>query len=65
MEISKPYTSYETKFVSEKAVKDATCPMCYREEETIMHILWSCPAARDVWAKKQSLVHKWYSKWAA
>lgn len=28
---------------------DATCPICMREEETIGHILWSCPSAQDVW----------------
>jgi hypothetical protein len=28
---------------------NSMCPICKREEETIVHMLWSCPAARDVW----------------
>jgi hypothetical protein len=27
----------------------STCPLCEREEETVEHILWSCPTAQDVW----------------
>lgn len=25
------------------------CPCCCREQETVVHVLWSCPAAQDVW----------------
>ena len=27
---------------------DGLCPICRREEETPVHILWNCPSARDV-----------------
>jgi hypothetical protein len=32
-----------------KMVEDSSCPCCCREEETVVHVLWSCPAAQDVW----------------
>jgi hypothetical protein len=28
---------------------DKLCPICAMEEETVMHVLWSCPASADVW----------------
>lgn len=28
---------------------DPLCPICQMEVETVGHVLWSCPAARDVW----------------
>lgn len=28
---------------------DPRCPICNQETETVEHIFWSCPAARDVW----------------
>ncbi|XP_035546179.1 uncharacterized protein LOC118348488 [Juglans regia] len=37
------------------------CPICEREPETIMHVVWSCPAASDVWVENDSPVNKWYS----
>jgi hypothetical protein len=30
-------------------VSDSLCPLCEREEEMLLHVLWSCPATRDVW----------------
>jgi len=30
-------------------VKDNNCPCCFREMETGLHALWTCPAAQDVW----------------
>ncbi|XP_042939569.1 uncharacterized protein LOC122274612 [Carya illinoinensis] len=27
-----------------------------------MHVLWTCPAANDIWAEPESLVHKWSRK---
>jgi hypothetical protein len=32
-----------------RVTKDAICPCCLLEDESICHALWSCPAARDVW----------------
>jgi ribonuclease HI len=31
-------------------VDDVVCPLCNREEETVIHALWSCPATQDVWS---------------
>ena len=28
---------------------EAKCFICSQETETILHMLWECPAARDVW----------------
>ena len=33
-----------------KAQIEATCEFCQWEPETISHVLWSCPFARNVWA---------------
>jgi len=30
-------------------VSDALCPICTRDDETVNHILWSCPSGQDVW----------------
>jgi hypothetical protein len=30
-------------------LQDTLCPICAMEEETVMHIIWSCPASVDVW----------------
>ncbi|XP_062152012.1 uncharacterized protein LOC133860414 [Alnus glutinosa] len=30
-----------------QVVEDDRCPWCRQEEETIVHALWSCPAAQD------------------
>jgi len=34
------------------------CPCCESEDETIIHTLWECPAAIDVWGGKASCFHK-------
>lgn len=39
----------------------ATCPICGQEEETAMHVVWQCPAARDVWAVSFKAAQKWPS----
>lgn len=31
-----------------KVVTDSKCPCCEREEESVIHALWCCPAAQDV-----------------
>ncbi|XP_042974604.1 uncharacterized protein LOC122306236 [Carya illinoinensis] len=33
--------------------------MCEAEEETIMHVLWECPAANNLWGNDESCVKKW------
>ncbi|XP_035551510.1 uncharacterized protein LOC118349853 [Juglans regia] len=42
-----------------RVIESATCPICKREGETAMHILWQCPAARDVWAGSFRAIQKW------
>ncbi|KAG7941873.1 hypothetical protein I3843_16G069700 [Carya illinoinensis] len=42
-----------------RILEDASCPICGLHEETIGHALWSCPAASDVWAEKESGLQKW------
>ncbi|XP_035546799.1 uncharacterized protein LOC118348717 [Juglans regia] len=42
-----------------KVVKDPFCPMCFKEEESVIHSLWECPATNDVWANDLSGVSKW------
>lgn len=44
-----------------RVMENPKCPICEREEETISHTLWSCPAATDVWAEAGSPVQKWPS----
>lgn len=42
-------------------VDSALSPICKRGEETVMHALWTCPAANDAWAVAESPVQKWKS----
>ena len=44
--------------VKRKMVEDCICPCCYREEETVVHVLWSCPAAQDVWGSGSMIFQK-------
>jgi hypothetical protein len=39
-------------------VSDSLCPICECEEETLLHVLWSCPAARDVWGSGPNSMQK-------
>jgi hypothetical protein len=32
-----------------KVLEDPSCPCCLREKETLIHAIWYCPAAQDVW----------------
>lgn len=41
-----------------KIIESAICPICLREEETVVHAIWSCPVAMDVWTEKGSLLQK-------
>jgi hypothetical protein len=38
--------------------EDPLCPICGLGTETIVHILWSCPSARDVWMECDKRLHK-------
>lgn len=44
-----------------KTLEEAKCPICQQEEEFVIHMIWNCPAAVDVWAKGNSPVSKWKS----
>ncbi|XP_042952129.1 uncharacterized protein LOC122289215 [Carya illinoinensis] len=35
------------------------CPICGTEVESIMHVLWECPAANDIWGQDESGIKKW------
>jgi hypothetical protein len=41
-----------------KIVKVATCHSCEATEETLIHAIWACPAAQDVWGSHLSYFHK-------
>lgn len=34
------------------------CPICKNEAETVYHILWDCPSARDVWGASHWFLQK-------
>lgn len=44
-----------------KCLDLSTCPICCQEEETIIHVLWDCLAASDVWGEATSPLQKWSS----
>ncbi|KAF5447618.1 hypothetical protein F2P56_033158 [Juglans regia] len=44
-----------------KIVEDPLCPICNLNEETISHVMWSCPATVDVWGDTRSPISKWPS----
>jgi hypothetical protein len=35
--------------VRRKVIEDNLCPVCKTERETVIHVLWTCPVAQDVW----------------
>ena len=42
------YSVYATLFKYGKIDKKLLCSFCIEEDETILHILWSCPQAQDL-----------------
>lgn len=40
-------------------------PICKQEEESVVHVLWSCPASGDVWGEATSPVQKWMSSFGS
>lgn len=44
-----------------KTTSDLLCPIYGTEMETVGHILWSCPSARDVWMECSTKTHKFAS----
>ncbi|XP_040987702.1 uncharacterized protein LOC121235424 [Juglans microcarpa x Juglans regia] len=45
-----------------KVVQDPRCPICFAKEELVVHALWECTAANDIWADERSIVQKWSCK---
>ena len=41
-----------------KIIKDGICEFCKQETETVLHALWGCGVAWDVWADS----HRWIQK---
>ncbi|XP_035546588.1 uncharacterized protein LOC118348634 [Juglans regia] len=41
-----------------KITGNPLCPICKLDEETIMHVVWQCPAAGDVWSESSSIMQK-------
>ena len=39
-------------------VKDPFCPICEREPETVVHALWGCLVAMDVWGGGKRIFQK-------
>lgn len=39
-------------------ISDLLCPICCLATETIRHMLWSCPSAKDVWKECSPKIHK-------
>lgn len=48
-----------SKLTSRKIIENALCLIGQSEEESSIHILWSCPATRDVWGAEINFVQKW------
>ena len=43
---------------NQRIITDAVCPICTRFPETVVHVLWDCSAAQDVWASSVKLPQK-------
>lgn len=41
-----------------KIVDSASCPCCGGKDETLIHAIWECPAAQDVWGSQDSPFQK-------
>ena len=41
-----------------KIIDDSLCSVCGIEEETVLHVLWTCPASVDVWCVGDKKVQK-------
>lgn len=47
-----------------KIIESNLCPICKREAESVVHVLWSCSAVTDVWGGETSLFRKWHRNFA-
>ena len=39
-------------------ISSPLCPICEVESETVAHVLWACPTAKDVWIESFKSIHK-------
>jgi hypothetical protein len=39
-------------------VNDDLCQFCYLERETVLHVIWECPVAHDVWGVSEQVFQK-------
>ena len=44
--------------VRRRVIEDGRCEACKQETETVLHALWGCGVARDVWAGCQGRIQK-------
>ena len=41
-----------------RVIDDSTCELCQREMESVLHVLWECAVAVDVWAGSTKRIRK-------
>ncbi|XP_041020404.1 uncharacterized protein LOC121262033 [Juglans microcarpa x Juglans regia] len=51
--------AFKRNLFQKKIIENPYYPICKKEEETTMHVLWQCPIASDVWSEFHSVVQKW------
>jgi hypothetical protein len=44
--------------LKKRMVEESMCHSCCREEETVVHVIWSCSAAQDVWGSGSMIFQK-------
>ena len=44
--------------VKRNIIKDNTCHCCQRAPEMVIHAIWECPAAQDVWVGSSTVMQK-------
>ena len=54
-----PYLYVFLNLQNRKIVAESKCQICQQEDETMLHALWSCPLARNVWALVRDKIQKW------
>ncbi|KAF5481359.1 hypothetical protein F2P56_002016 [Juglans regia] len=42
-----------------KITDSSSCPICKNDDESVMHAIWYCPAAADVWSESDIVIQKW------
>ena len=56
-------TYYQLKLTlrKRKVVQDAYCEECRTKAESIQHVLWTCPKAKEAWECSKMVVSMWSS----